>query len=67
MQIKKHEEVDIAERTLINPIIPNEKSFFRIFKLSKDYDTGKFLNYNPEKYTIFIKLDKNYENFKNGH
>ena len=61
----KHDQ--IVNRHLINPIVTEYKSYFKIYKLGKNYTTKTFLNYSFNEATVFIKQETNYDTFKNSH
>ena len=68
MQIKttKNEHKNFYPK-LLNPIISDYNSYFKIIKLSKNYTPKNFWNHPQENSTIFIKLEKNNDNIKNSH
>ena len=51
----------------INPIVSDYKSYLKIYKLEKNFTPKNFFNNLINNTTIFIKLDKNNDYYKNNY
>ena len=51
----------------INPIVSEYKSYFKIYKLDKNYTPKSFLNNHQDNTTVFIRMEKNNDSNKNSH
>ncbi|MCL1826628.1 MAG: hypothetical protein FWG20_01175 [Candidatus Cloacimonetes bacterium] len=50
-----------------NPIIIEHPSYFKVYKLNKNYKPTQFFEINPNESTVFIKQETNYDNIKNNY
>ena len=55
----------LRKRRVINPVAMNGISCFKVYKLNNNLKLKKFFDYDKNIYTIFIKREWYYENYKN--
>jgi len=60
---KKHPHELIS----INPVVFDHTSYFKIYKLNKNYIPFNFFNNDKEDTTIFLKREKNYDIYKDRY